>query len=395
MYEWSKRSSGLEDPVVKNLLKILQRQDIITFSAGSPAPNSFPVAGLQKAFDQVFNEQGATALQYGISEGYAPLRQWIADRASRLGINCGVDNVLITNGSQQVIDLVAKVLLDPGDLVMLEQPTYLAALQVFRGYQANFVAIAMDDNGLDLKQVELELKRSRPKFIYVIPTFQNPTGITLSLERRQRLAELANYYEVLLLEDNPYGELRYEGDEMPAIKGMADSKWLMYAGTASKIIAPGLRLGWLIAHPDVIAKVAAAKQASDVLSNSLTQRAVYTYVSNNDLDANIGLILEQYRLQRDVMLAAMKQHFPSEIQWQVPQGGMFVWVTLPPQLDAALLLPRAIAEAGVAYVPGTAFFADQSGANTLRLNFSQPTPAIIEEGIAKLGKFFTMVLNEY
>jgi 2-aminoadipate transaminase len=383
----------MEDPAIKNLLKTMQRPDVIALSAGSPAQSSFPVAELSAAFSAVLADQGASALQYGISEGYAPLRKWVASRVSRLGIKCETENVLIGNGSQQVLDLIARILLNPGDYVAVENPTYLAALQIFKGYQARLLPIPMDQDGMLVDELEAVIQTKRPKFIYVIPTFQNPTGLCMSLERRRRLAELAARYEIPVIEDNPYGELRYEGGEIPAIKSLADSPWLMYAGTASKIIAPGLRLGWLVAHPEFVERVATAKQASDVLSNSLTQRAVHRYVTDNDLDAHIETIINQYRLQRDVMLAAMEQHFPAGVKWQAPHGGMFLWVTLPDGMDASALLPLAVEQAKVSYVPGPPFYADNSGANTLRLNFSSPTPEFITEGIERLGKLLKSYMN--
>jgi 2-aminoadipate transaminase len=376
----------MEDPAIKDLLKTMQRPDVIALSAGSPAPSSFPVAELSAAFSAVLTEQGASSLQYGISEGYIPLRQWVSARVSRQGIQCGTENVLIGNGSQQILDLIARILLNPGDYVAVENPTYLAALQIFKGYQAQLLPIPMDQDGMLVDQLEAVIQTKRPKFIYVIPTFQNPTGVSMSLERRRRLAELAARYEIPVIEDNPYGELHYEGEALPVIKSLADSPWLLYAGTASKIIAPGLRLGWLVAHPDFIDRVATAKQTTDVLSNSLTQRAVHRYVTDNDLDAHIETIVKQYRIQRDMMMAAMEQYFPVGVKWQIPHGGMFVWVTLPEGMDAAALLPMVIEQAKVSYVPGTPFYADNSGANTLRLNFSNPTPELITEGIERLGK---------
>jgi 2-aminoadipate transaminase len=376
----------MEDPAIKDLLKTMQRPDVIALSAGSPAPSSFPVAELSAAFSAVLTEQGASSLQYGISEGYIPLRKWVSARVSRQGIQCGTENVLIGNGSQQILDLIARILLNPGDYVAVENPTYLAALQIFKGYQAQLLPIPMDQDGMLVDQLEAVIQTKRPKFIYVIPTFQNPTGVSMSLERRRRLAELAVRYEIPVIEDNPYGELHYEGEALPAIKSLADSPWLLYAGTASKIIAPGLRLGWLVAHPDFIDRVATAKQTTDVLSNSLTQRAVHRYVTDNDLDAHIETIVKQYRIQRDMMMAAMEQYFPVGVKWQIPHGGMFVWVTLPEGMDAAALLPMVIEQAKVSYVPGTPFYADNSGANTLRLNFSNPTPELITEGIERLGK---------
>lgn len=392
-YHWAERLSGMEDPSIKNLLKTMQRPDVIALSAGSPAQSSFPVSELAAAFSAVFIEQGASALQYGISEGYFPLREWIAARVGRLGIQCGPEHVLISNGSQQVLDLIARILLDPGDYVAVENPTYLAALQIFKGYQAQLLPIPMDQDGMMIDQLEAAIQTKRPKFIYVIPTFQNPTGITMSLERRQRLVELATQYEIPVVEDNPYGELRYEGDHLPLIKSLSDSPWLLYAGTSSKIIAPGLRLGWLVAHPDFIDRVATAKQASDVLSNSITQRAVYRYVTDNDLDAHIKKIIKQYRLQRDEMVTVMEQYFPQSIKWQVPQGGMFLWVTLPEGIDAGKLLPLAVEQAKVSYVPGTPFYVDNSGVNTLRLNFSNPTPELIHQGIERLGRLLNTQIS--
>lgn len=393
-YRWAERLSGMEDPAIKNLLKTMQRPDVIALSAGSPAQNSFPVAELSAAFSAVLAEQGAAALQYGISEGYLPLREWVAKRICGLGgIPCGPEQVLIGNGSQQILDLIARILLDPGDYVAVENPTYLAALQIFKGYQAQLLPIPMDQDGMMIDQLEVAIQKKRPKFIYVIPTFQNPTGLTMSLERRQRLAELAAQYEIPVIEDNPYGELRYEGKPLPLIKSLSDSPWLLYAGTASKIIAPGLRLGWLVARPEFIDRVATAKQASDVLSNSLTQRAVYRYVSDNDLDAHIEKIVKQYRSQRDVMIKAMEQHFPQSVKWQIPQGGMFLWATLPEGMDAASLLPLAVEQAKVSYVPGTPFYADNRGANTLRLNFSNPSPELIQEGIERLGRLINTQIS--
>lgn len=392
-YLWAERLSGMENPAVKNLLKIMQRSDIISFSAGSPAPDSFPVKELSAAFSAVLAEQGPGALQYGLSEGYGPLREWVASRVGRFGLRCAPENVLIANGSQQVIDFVARILLDPGDWVAVENPTYLAALQVFKGYQARFLPIPMDQDGMMVDRLEETLKTIRPKFIYVNPTFQNPTGISLSLERRRKLAELAIRYEIPLIEDNPYGELRYEGEDLPAITSLFDSPWLMYAGTVSKIIAPGLRLGWLVAHPEFIDRMATAKQLSDVLSNSLTQRAVHRYVTDNDLDAHIDSIVKKYRIQRDTMVQAMERHFPASVRWQTPHGGMFIWVALPIGVDASTLLTQVIEEAKVAYVPGLPFFADDSGSNTLRLNFSNSSPEQIELGIERLGKVLKSQLH--
>lgn len=382
---WADRMSSMENPAVKEILAITQRTDVVSFAGGLPASSAFPVEGIAASFTAALEEQGASALQYGITEGYIPLREWVADRLQGQGITCTAKNVLIANGSQQVIDLIARTMLNPGDYVAVENPSYLSALQVFKGAQANILPIPLDNEGMRVDILAEVLEKKRPKFIYVIPTFQNPTGVTMSLERRRQLAELAEKYEVPVLEDNPYGELRFGGKPLPALKSFGNSKWIMYAGTVSKIIAPGLRLGWVVAEEEIIDKLATAKQLSDILTNSLTQRALYHYVTHFNLDEHINDIVGQYRVRRDAMLQSIEENFPPGVTWTVPDGGMFVWVTLPPKLDANKLLPIAIEEEQVAFVPGTPFYADDSGHNTLRLNYSSSTPELIKTGMAKLG----------
>lgn len=382
---WAERLAGMENPAVTEILKITQKNDIISFAGGLPAAYSFPVPELSSALEAVLNEQGATALQYGISQGYAPLREWVADRMSRQGIACSGANVLITNGSQQVIDLICRAAINPGDYIAVENPTYLAALQVFKGAQAKLLSIPLDQGGMDIDALVKGIKQTKPKLIYVNPTFQNPTGVTMGVERRQRLARIAAENEIIVLEDNPYGELRYSGKDLPAIKSFPGGEWVMLAGTISKIIAPGLRVGWAVAAEAIIDKLTTVKQMSDVLTNSLTQRAVHKYVTSFNLDEHIKEIAVKYQEQRDTMLEAMAQAFPKEVTWMVPDGGMFVWVTLPEGFDATNLLAVAVAEEKVAYVPGTPFYADNTGHNTMRLNFSNSTPELIREGIAKLG----------
>ncbi|SDF08179.1 PLP-dependent aminotransferase family protein [Sporolituus thermophilus] len=385
---WAERMSCMENPAVKAILAITQRSDVISFAGGLPSARAFPVEGLAAAFAAVLNEQGAAALQYGISEGYEPLRAWVADRAGRQGIRCTAANVLIGNGSQQIIDLIARTMLDPGDYVALENPTYLSAVQVFKGAQARFLPIPLDQEGMRVDILAEQIKKVRPKFIYVNPTFQNPTGVTMTVERRRQLAQLAAEHEIPVIEDNPYGELRYSGEPLPAVKSFPGGDWVIYAGTVSKIVAPGLRVGWAIASETIVDKLATAKQLTDVLTNSLTQRALHRFVTEQELDQHIAMIVKQYRQQRDVMLAAMEEHFPSGVTWTVPDGGMFIWVTLPATINTNDLLPVAIEEEKVAYVPGTPFHADDSGYNTMRLNFSNSTPDLIRTGVARLGALF-------
>lgn len=382
---WADRMASMENPAVTQILKIAQRADVISFAGGLPAAYSFPVPELSTALQAVLSEQGASALQYGVTQGYDPLRQWVAGRMSSQGVSCGAANVLITNGSQQVIDLICRAVINPGDHIAVENPTYLAALQVFKGAQANLLPVPLDQDGMDVDALAKRIKQTRPKLIYVNPTFQNPTGVTMGLERRRQLARIAAEYEVIVLEDNPYGELRYSGQNLPAIKSFAGGEWVMLAGTISKIIAPGLRVGWAVASEEIIDKITTVKQMSDVLTNSLTQRAVYQYVTSFNLDEHIQEIAGKYRLQRDIMLETMRQAFPPDVAWIVPDGGMFVWVTLPDSIDATALLTVAVEEEKVAYVPGTPFYADNTGHNTMRLNFSNSTPELIREGITKLG----------
>lgn len=386
--------AGMENQAVEEILKVAQRTDIISFAGGLPAAYSFPVPELSAAFETVLREQGAGALQYGISQGYAPLREWIAKRAGSQGITCSADQVIITNGSQQVIDVICRALLNPGDCIAVENPTYLAALQIFQGAQAKLLPVPFDEEGMDVDALATMIKQTRPKLIYTIPTFHNPTGVTMGTERRRKLARIAAENEVILIEDNPYGELRYDGETLPAIKSFPGGEWVMFASTMSKIIAPGLRIGWAVAPAEIIHKMNTVKQMSDVLTNSLTQRAVYQYVTSFDLDAHIMDIVEKYREQRDVMLETMSRTFPQGVSWTVPEGGMFLWVTLPDGVDAAKLLPVAVEEEKVAFVPGSPFYADETGSNTMRLNFSNATPEIIREGIGKLGALLTRSIGK-
>lgn len=393
-FNWAERLAGMENPAVTQILKITQRTDIISFAGGLPAAYSFPVPELSIALQTVLQEQGAVALQYGISQGYAPLREWVAHRMSTQGIICSDANVIITNGSQQVIDLICRAAINPGDCIAVENPTYLAALQVFKGAQAKLLPIPLDQGGMDVDALAKVIKQTRPKLIYVNPTFQNPTGVTMGLERRKALARIAAENEVIVLEDNPYGELRYSGENLPAIKSFPGGEWVMLAGTISKIIAPGLRVGWAVASEEIIDKMTTVKQMSDVLTNSLTQRAVHKYVTSFNLDEHIKEIAAKYREQRDTMLEAMSQAFPREVTWIAPDGGMFVWVTLPENLDATKLLPVAVEEEKVAYVPGAPFYADDAGHNTMRLNFSNSTPELIRDGIGKLGTLLHRCMNK-
>jgi 2-aminoadipate transaminase len=382
---WAERMSGMENSAVKQILKIIQRTDVISFAGGLPAAYSFPVTELADAFQAVLKGQGPTSLQYGLTEGYGPLREWVSRRIQAQGVQAFAANVLITSGSQQVIDLICRTLINPGDYIAVENPTYLAAIQVFSGAQARLLPVPLREDGMDVDELVKTIKQNRPKLIYINPTFQNPTGVTMGMERRRQLAQIAAEYEILLIEDNPYGELRYSGTDVPAVKSFPGGEWVILAGTISKIIAPGLRVGWAIAGEQIIDKMATVKQMSDVLTDSLTQRAVYQYVATYDLDAHIQEIAAKYREQRDIMLETISATFPQGVRWIVPDGGMFIWVTLPEHIDTTKLLSVAIEEEKVAFVPGTPFYVGDAGYNTMRLNFSNSTPELIRTGISKLG----------
>jgi len=386
--------------IIRELLKFTLQPDMISFAGGLPAPELFPVKEFEEASCKILREKGSQALQYSITEGYPPLREFVVEKMGRYGIKATVDNVLITHGSQQALDLVGKVFLDPGDTILLEAPSYLGAIQAFTAYQARYVTVPVDDEGMRVDLVEKELEKGCPKFIYVLPNFQNPAGVTLSEERRERLVVLADECGVPLIEDDPYGELRYEGDHIPPLV-VLDERHLskssqanaegffegnvIYISTFSKTLAPGLRLGWVVAPVEVVSRLGQAKQGADLHTSSLTQMLTYEIVASGFLDGHVREIRKVYRERRDVMLEAMEEYFPEGVRWTRPQGGLFLWVTVPEEIDTAELLEEAVEEK-VAFVPGFAFYADGRGQNTMRFNFSSAQPEMIREGIKRLGK---------
>jgi 2-aminoadipate transaminase len=380
--------------VIREMLKITEQPEVISFAGGLPAPEIFPVAEIQEAARRVLDDHGPAALQYSTTEGYLPLRELLVRHMARYGIHVGPDNVLITSGSQQALDLIGKLLLNPGDLVLTEAPTFLGAIQAFTAYQAQFVTVPIDDEGLQVDQLE-EALRAGPKFLYVLPNFQNPGGVTLSLERRRRLIEMASRYGAPIVEDDPYGQLRYEGRHLPSLvqidaelHGCANGEHfrggVLYLGTLSKILAPGLRIGWVVAPEEVIRKLVQLKQGTDLHTSTFTQMVAYETARGGFLDRHVRRIRKAYGERRDTMLAAMDHHFPSGVRWTRPEGGLFLWVTLPPGLDSSDLLKDALARK-VAFVPGAPFFPAGGGTGTFRLNFSYCSPDRIEEGIARLG----------
>ena len=384
MIELALRMSRVQASAIREILKVTERPDVLSFAGGLPAPEAFPAEALARAHADVLARDAAAALQYGPTEGHGPLRAWVAERMTGRGLPASPDQVLITAGSQQGIDLVAKTLIDPGDTVLVEAPSYLAALQCFSTYEARFETVGTDEDGMSVDALERALRAGRPKLIYLVPTFQNPRGTTLSLERRGRVARLASEYGVTVLEDDPYAELRYRGAALPPVAGIDPDSPVIHLGSFSKTLAPGLRLGYVIADERTIRALTIAKQATDLHSGSLAQRAVARLFEIFDYDAHLRRLRTLYGERLDAMLAAIERSFPAGTHWTRPEGGLFVWVSLPQGLDAEELLADAMRDR-VAFVPGAPFYPAVPCHETLRLNFSNRPPLLIAEGIARLG----------
>lgn len=395
-YRYAQRAKGMQSSVIREILKVTSRPDVISLAGGMPAPELFPLEEVEEACVRVLRKVGSNALQYSISEGYIPLREFIVEKMSRYGIVASVDNVLITSGSQQALDLVGKVLLDPGDVIIVEAPTYVGAIQAFTAYQASYASVPLDDQGMMVDLLEKRIIETHPKFIYVLPNFHNPGGVTLSQERRERLVSLARQYGVPLVEDDPYGELRFEGEHIPPIVVIDATRNgdraagyfkgdVIYMSTFSKTLAPGLRLGWIVAPVEVLKKLVQAKQGSDLHTGTFSQMVAYEVIADGFLEEHVREIRETYRHRRDAMLAALERYFPEEVTWTRPEGGLFLWVKLPEGMDCQELMEEAI-EQKVAFVPGTAFYADGRGRDTLRLTFASCPTEMIDEGIQRLAK---------
>jgi 2-aminoadipate transaminase len=393
-YRYAQRMKGMQSSAVREILKITSQPDVISFAGGMPAPELFPLKEIEDACVKVLREHGPKALQYSLSEGYVPLREFIVKKMGRYGIVANVDNVLITTGSQQALDLVSKVLVDPGDVIIVEAPTFVGALQAFMAYQASYASVPLDDDGMLVDVLEQKIVETHPKFMYVLPNFQNPGGVTLSRERRQRLVSLARQYGVPILEDDPYGELRFEGENIEPLvvisarqNGQHSGYFegdVIYMSTFSKTLSPGLRLGWVVAPVEVVQKLVQAKQGADLHTSTFDQMMAYEVMANGFLDEHVLEIREVYRRRRDAMLAAMDEHFPDGVAWTRPQGGLFLWVKLPEGVDSLDLINEAVGQK-VAFVPGTAFYADGRGHDALRLTFATCSEDMIDEGIKRLG----------
>ncbi|HVN17070.1 MAG TPA: PLP-dependent aminotransferase family protein [Anaerolineales bacterium] len=400
-YRYAHRTQRMGSSVIRELLKLTEQPDIISFGGGLPAPEVFPLKEFQEACNIVLKEQGAQALQYSTTEGYRPLREMIARHTERYSVHVSPDNILITSGSQQALDFIGRLFINRGDYIVVESPTYLGALQAWNAYGAQYISVPADENGMIVDKLEAAL-RVGPKFIYVLPNFQNPSGSTLSLERRIKLVELADKYGVPIVEDDPYGQLRYEGEHIPSVVTL-DSQYrddhdgeytgnVIYLSTFSKLLAPGLRLAWIIAPMQVIRHFVMAKQAADLHTSSFNQYVAYEVAKGGFLDEHVKFIRQVYKERRDTMLEMMEEMFPAGTSWTHPHGGMFLWGILPEGVDAAEVLRIAI-DRKVAFVPGAAFHPNGGGENTMRLNFSYCAPDTIREGISRLGVTLKEVLK--
>ena len=383
---FSERAQQLTSSAIREILKVTERPDITSFAGGLPAPDGFPAEVVRQAFDRVLTEQPRTALQYGPTEGYAPLRAWVADDLNRNGARVTPDEILIVSGSQQALDLLGKVLIDKDSKVLVETPSYLGALQSFSLYQPQYASVATDDGGLVSEAITPALAEGA-RFLYALPNFQNPTGRTLNAARRQDLVTQAARLGLPVVEDDPYGELRYAGEHAPSLLSLAPAAGanVIRLGSFSKVLAPGLRLGYIAANRAIINKLVQAKQATDLHTSTLTQMAVYEIVKDGFLTQHLPVVRELYRKQCGYMLDAIAEHFPSDVAYTRPEGGMFIWVTLPSHIDSSVLLAQAIAEK-VAFVPGAPFYASAPVHNTLRLSFVTVPEAKIRAGIATLGR---------
>jgi DNA-binding transcriptional MocR family regulator len=383
---FSKRAENIKSSEIREILKLTSQSGIISFAGGLPSSACFPVNQLAEISVQVMNEMGKEALQYNTTDGFKPLRQQIASRMLLDGSKVTESSILITCGSQQGLDFSGKIFLDPGDIVLCESPSYLGAINAFKTYGAKFVEVETDQHGMVVSDLDSKLKfYEKARFIYVIPNFQNPTGRTWSLERRVKVLELAKKHNKIIIEDNPYGELRYEGAVVPSIFSLDTDELVVYLGTFSKTFCPGMRIGWVAASEKILEKYTLVKQSADLHSNSVAQRQLSLFLNQYDFNEHIRTLVDLYKVKRDVMLDAIEAFFPKEVKYSKPEGGLFLWVELPEKINTREMFIKAI-EAGVAYVPGDAFFPNSNQSNAMRLNFSNVSVDEIRLGMKTLGK---------
>lgn len=385
--KFAERMDGIKGSEIRELLKLTQRPEVISFAGGLPAPELFPVEGMKRAADAVMDESGRAAMQYATTEGLPSLREKIAARMkAKNNITCTADDILITSGSQQGLDFSARVFLNENDVVLMESPSYLGAINAFRACSPKFIEVPTDENGMIMEELEKIIQTTENvKMIYVIPDFQNPSGRTWKMERRQKFMEIINKYEIPTIEDNPYGELRFEGENMPSLKSLDTKGLVVFLGTFSKILAPGYRIGWVCASPEILEKYCHIKQGADLQSSSVSQLEVDKFMDLYNLDDHVEKIKEVYGKRRGVMLDAMKKEFPDCVKWTIPDGGLFTWVVLPEYMNARELAVDCINN-NVAYVPGGSFFPNGGNENTFRMNYSCMPEDKIIEGIKRIGE---------
>ena len=388
-YNFSDRISALQPSAIREILKMSSDPSVISLAAGNPAPEAFPTQAISEITKEILEQTPIDALQYSLTEGYQPLRNTMKDFTfNKYGVGKEFDELIIVSGAQQGIELTSKVLCNEGDTIICENPSFIGSLNSFRSYNTHLVGVEMDDDGIRIEELE-EALQSNPntKFIYVIPNFQNPTGKTMSYDKRKSVYELAKKYQVMILEDNPYGDLRFEGEDLPSIKSMDTEGIVIYVGSFSKVLAPGMRVGYLIAHQDIVGKITVAKQSSDVHSNILAQMICHQFVTNYDIEGHLEKLKAIYKRKCTLMLDEMDKHFSVGVTYTRPQGGLFIWCTLPNNVDMLEFCKRAVSEYKVAVVPGTAFTV-QEGVKTqsFRINFSTPPDEQIVKGIEILGK---------
>ena len=395
---YSDRAGKMRKSVIRELLKVTQDPEIISFAGGLPNPKSFPISDIESCIHEVLKNHGKTALQYGTTQGLRELREAIAERSYKEGMDISADDVIIMSGSQQALDTVGKLFLNPGDTALCGLPTYLGGINAFRSYEANLEGIPLDGDGMQIDVLEETLKKLRrneifPKFVYVVPTFQNPAGVIMPESRRKKLIDIANEYELFIVEDDPYGKLRYDANHIKPIKAFDDIGSVIYMSTFSKILSPGFRLAWTIANPEATRKMIICKQALDLCTNTFTQFITLEFIKRGSLDLHIMKLCEMYKPKRDTMIEAMEKYFPDGYTCHKPKGGMFAWVTLPEGIDTEVMFLDAIKEK-VAYVHGKAFHVDGGGARSMRLNFSYSTDEQLDEGMKRLGSVIKKKLEK-
>ena len=392
-YNYSKAVPQGGVDTVGEILKVAASPNVISFAGGLPAPELFPTSQLQQATDHVYLTSAESALQYSNSNGFRRLREILAQRMARRGVSCDADNIAITTGSQQSIDLISKMFINRGDTILVEKPTYMSALDVFNTYGAKIVGVEMDDEGLRMDALEQALRdHPEAKFLYTVPTFQNPTGRTLPVDRRQRMVELARKYDIVIIEDDPYGQLRFAGDPVPAVKSFDSDGRVFYLSTFSKTLTPGLRTGWVVADPAFVKHFTVIKQSADLHTDNVAQQVIAEFLADFNIDEHIAKIRQVYRQREQLMIEQIQKHFPTGVKYTNPDGGLFIWVEIPGNINTQDLFDQCIKN-NVAFVPGEPFYPGEPESGTFRLNFSNMSEEKIKDGIQRLGKAITEFTN--